>query len=228
MSRQPAESPSTSAKIAASKTVGARTKPSAPLDRIWEHLAISVALGLLVGLQREWSDHSAGIRTFTLITVLGSLTALLGGEQGHWLLAAGLLAVAGAMVAMMHLRGAEASDGQPELTSVFAALVMYLVGALVVGGQSGLGVATAGTTAVLLHWKKPLHRFVDRIGESEIRAVFRLVLIALVILPLLPDRTYGPFDVLNPYRVGWMVVLPVGIGDHYKLASCGGNSGANG
>jgi uncharacterized membrane protein (DUF4010 family) len=181
------------------------------LDGTWQQLAISVALGLLVGLQREWSDHPAGIRTFTLITVLGSLTALLGDDQGPWLLAAGLLAVAGAMVAMMRLRGAQASDGQPELTSVIAALVMYLVGAAVVSGQTGLAVAIAGTTAVLLHWKKPLHGFVDRIGEPAIRAVFRLVLIALVILPLLPDQTYGPYDVLNPHRVWLMVVLIVGI-----------------
>jgi uncharacterized membrane protein (DUF4010 family) len=72
-------------------------------------------------------------------------------------------------------------------------------------------IAVGGGVAVLLHWKKPLHGLVERIGEADIRAVFRLVLIALVVLPVMPNRTYGPYDVLNPFEIWLMVVLIVGI-----------------
>lgn len=199
------------------------------MDGILRQIAIAIGLGLLVGLQREWSDHPAGIRTFTLITTLGTLTGLLARDYGGWTLGAGLLSVGAAMVALMLLRGRndEERQEQPELTTVFAALVMYVVGAMVGLDYTIPAVATTGAVAVLLQGKKPLHRFVDRIGEAEIRAVFRLVLIALVILPLLPDQTYGPYDVLNPYRVWLMVVLIVGIsvGSYLTHNFLGGRAG---
>src|SRR5687768_1563575 len=135
------------------------------MDGVWAELGIAIGLGLLVGLQREWSEHPAGIRTFTLITLLGALGALLAEDQGGWVLGAGLLVVGAAMVTMMYLRGSEpAPADQPELTSVIAALVMYVVGAMVVLDRTAPAIAIAGTTAVLLHWKKPLHGFVGRIG----------------------------------------------------------------
>jgi uncharacterized membrane protein (DUF4010 family) len=63
----------------------------------------------------------------------------------------------------------------------------------------------------LLQWKQPLHSFVGRFSEADIRAIFQLVLIALVILPVLPNRSYGPYGVLNPFEIWLMVVLIVGI-----------------
>jgi len=68
-----------------------------------------------------------------------------------------------------------------------------------------------GVIAVLLQLREPLHQFAGKIGEQDIKAIMQLVLIALVILPLLPDRKLGPYGVLNPYQVWWMVVLIVGI-----------------
>jgi uncharacterized membrane protein (DUF4010 family) len=69
----------------------------------------------------------------------------------------------------------------------------------------------AGAVALLLHWKKPLHGFVKRIGEDDVQAIMRLILIALVILPILPNQAYDPFGVLNPFKIWLMVVLIVGI-----------------
>jgi uncharacterized membrane protein (DUF4010 family) len=68
-----------------------------------------------------------------------------------------------------------------------------------------------GATAVLLHWKDPLHAFARRIGTDEFRAIIQFVLIALVLLPVLPDRAYGPYAVLNPFKIWLMVTLIVGI-----------------
>ncbi len=68
-----------------------------------------------------------------------------------------------------------------------------------------------GAVAVLLHLKESLHRFVGKIGEQDLRAIMQLVLLALVILPVLPDRDMGPYGVLNPSQIWWMVVLIVGL-----------------
>jgi uncharacterized membrane protein (DUF4010 family) len=65
--------------------------------------------------------------------------------------------------------------------------------------------------ALLLHFREPLHEFAGKMGENDLRAIMQLVLIALVILPLLPDRAFGPYGVLNPYQIWWMVVLIVGL-----------------
>ncbi|HSH41560.1 MAG TPA: DUF4010 domain-containing protein [Arenicellales bacterium] len=177
-----------------------------------QDLVIAIGLGLLVGLQREWrSERPAGIRTFTLITVLGSLCAFAGGEQGYWLLAAGLLAVAAILWLGNWLTRRGTEDREHGITTEIAALVMFLVGAMPVAGYTEAAIVTTGATAVLLHWKDPLHDFTRRIGAEEFRAIIQFVLIALVLLPILPNRAYGPFAVLNPFKIWLMVTLIVGI-----------------
>jgi uncharacterized membrane protein (DUF4010 family) len=179
--------------------------------QIWQQFGISLGLGLLVGLQREWAEpEAAGIRSFALISVLGTACAHLAERYGGWVLAAGVVALGGVMIAANFSR-AGARDPRPGPTTEVAALVMFAVGALLQNGMVAESVAIGGGVALLLHWKKPLHGFVERIGATDIRAVFRMVLIALVVLPLLPDRSFGPYAVLNPFRIWLMVVLIVGI-----------------
>jgi uncharacterized membrane protein (DUF4010 family) len=179
--------------------------------QVWQQLGISLGLGLLVGLQREWAEpQAAGIRTFALITVLGNVCSILAARFGGWVMAGGIIAL-GATMVVANLGRVRAEDAHPGPTTEVAALVMFAVGALLPTGRIAEAIAIGGGVALLLHWKQPLHGFVERIGEAEIRAVFRLVLIALVILPLLPDRSYGPYEVLNPFRIWLMVVLIVGI-----------------
>jgi uncharacterized membrane protein (DUF4010 family) len=179
--------------------------------QVWQQLGIALGLGLLVGLQREWAEpEAAGIRTFPLITVLGTVCALLAGKFGGWILSGGVLAL-GAMMVVTNLRRDVSGNGHPGPTTEIAALLMFTVGALLPVGMIVEAIAIGGVVALLLHWKKPLHSFVERIGGSEMRAVFRLVLIALVVLPLLPDRSFGPYEVLNPFRIWLIVVLIVGI-----------------
>ena len=179
--------------------------------QLWQELGIALGLGLLVGLQREWVEKGiAGIRTFSLITLLGTVCALLSSTYGGWIVAAGLLAV-GALLAVAHIQQHDARRGPPGLTTEMAALLMFVVGALIPLGHQVAAIAIGGSTAVLLQWKQPLHGFVRRIGQEDLRAVFRLVLLALVVLPLLPDRTFDPYEVLNPFRIWRIVVLIVGI-----------------
>jgi uncharacterized membrane protein (DUF4010 family) len=181
----------------------------APLSDQLTTLGLSAALGLLVGLQREFAGNSlAGIRTFPLFAVLGTLCAMLAPHYGLWLVAAGLVAMS-AMLVMGNLKRRD--DEGSGLTTEIAAMVMYLMGVWVVEGSATVAVVVAGTLAVLLHLKKPMHDFVKRIGPSDIKAVMQFIIISLVILPLLPSETYGPYQVLNPRTIWWMVVLIVGV-----------------
>jgi uncharacterized membrane protein (DUF4010 family) len=100
----------------------------------------------------------------------------------------------------------------PGKTTEAAALLMYALGAYLAVGDATAAIVVGGVVAVLLHWKQPLHRFVERIGERDIHAMMQFVLIALVILPVLPDQTFDPYQVLNPREIWRVVVLIVGIG----------------
>ncbi len=174
-------------------------------------LSLSLALGLLVGLERERREVStSGVRTFPLLTLLGTLCALLADAAGEdWLLAAGLLATTALLVLGWRIRREQ--EEHPGLTTEVAALVMFAVGGAVVALPIGVPVVTTGVVTLLLHFKRPLHRFVRGLDDAEVRSIVRLVLIALVVLPVLPREAFGPLDAVNPYEVWLVVVLIVGI-----------------
>lgn len=173
-------------------------------------LGLSLGLGMLVGFQRQWTASAVGgIRTFPLVTLLGTLIGVIGPEFG-WLAASGLVGVASLLV-VANVAKQQNGDTDPGMTTEVAALVMYVVGLVLAAGEFAAAILVSGVVVMLLHWKNWLHGLIERMGEQDIRAVMNLVLIALVILPLLPDQAYGPYDVLNPYKIWLMVVLIVGI-----------------
>ena len=180
---------------------------------IFEQLGISLLLGLLVGLQRQHStDGMPGLRTFPLITVFGTVSALLSLEFGGWIVAAGLLSMV-AMLTFPNLVRIRRQEPDPGTTTDVAVLLMYGVGALLVvlPDRMGVAVAIGGGVAVLLQFKPELHRIVEKLGDQDLKAIMQFVLITCVILPVLPNKTYGPFDVLNPRETWWMVALIVGM-----------------
>ncbi|MEN8376640.1 MAG: MgtC/SapB family protein [Gemmatimonadota bacterium] len=179
---------------------------------LFAQLAIALGLGLLIGLQRErTSSEMAGIRTFPLIALFGFLSGFLAGELGVWVTVAALLALSLIIVASQLMTRRAGGEVDPGLTTEVAALVTFVVGVIVALDHIALAVFVGGAAMLLLQWKGPLHRLAERIGHDEFRALTRLVLLALVILPVLPDRAYGPYGVLNPFRIWLMVVLIVGI-----------------
>jgi uncharacterized membrane protein (DUF4010 family) len=173
-------------------------------------LVAAFGLGLLVGLQRERAaSEVAGIRTFPLITLSGSLTGLLAQHYGGWVLAAGLLAMTALVISASIIKQRRTYD--PGLTTEVAALFMYCLGAYLCIGSLAVGVMLGGLVAVLLQLKDYLHDIVRKLGDHDIHAIMRFTAIALVILPLLPDRNFGPYLVLNPFDIWRMVVIIVGI-----------------
>ncbi len=194
---------------------------------IFMALGLSAGLGLLVGLERQWStDDFAGVRTFPLIAVMGALAGVLDGDGGAYLQLSGLLALS-LMLVVANFVQTQAGSPKPGMTTEIAALVVYLIGVAVAHGWALPATVVAGGTTVLLHWKAQLHGLVERLGDDELRAIVRLVLIGLVVLPVLPDEAFGPYEVLNPFRIWLMVVLIVGISlaAHTAYQVFGGRAG---
>jgi len=173
--------------------------------------ATSIGIGLLIGLERErQSDLKAGLRTFALVGLLGCLCALLAQTtDSGWILAAGMLAIAAMMIA------AHVSDpldtGDPGTTSVIALMVCYALGAIVWFGYTSTAVMLAIATTVLLYFKAQLHGISRSLTHIDLLSILQFGVLALVILPILPDKDFGPYQALNPHNIWWMVVLISGV-----------------
>jgi uncharacterized membrane protein (DUF4010 family) len=179
-------------------------------------LAVALFAGLLVGTERGWQrrgeaegQRAAGVRTFGLIGLAGGLWALLGQELGAAVLGLAVVALGGVLIVVYWLQVRERHDFG--LTTEVAAFVTFALGALAIEGHLAVAAAGAVVTALLLGLKPPLHAWLARISELELRGTLKLLLISVVVLPVLPDRGYGPWQALNPYTIWWMVVLIAGI-----------------
>jgi uncharacterized membrane protein (DUF4010 family) len=181
------------------------------LPEVFKQLGIALGLGLLVGLQRERTDaRLAGFRTFPLITLLGALCTLLAQEFNGWILAVGMGSLA-TVIMVGNLPAIRSKDEPAGITTEAAMLVMFAVGGCLIAGFTAVAIAVAGTVAVLLHLKPEMHALAAKIGEGDFKAMMQFVLVTLVILPVLPNQSYGPYLVLNPFKIWLMVVLIVGI-----------------
>ena len=181
-----------------------------PESAIFAKLGISCLLGLLVGTQREHAEAGIGVRTFALIPVLGTVCGLLAGPYGGWIVAAGFLGIVGILFGM-RATWLRAEDFTHGTTTELAALVMYVVGALLVAFPMAVAVAVGGGVAILLQAKPQLHGIVQKLGKSDLKAIMQFVLITCIILPVLPNETYGPFRVFNPFETWLLVALIVGM-----------------
>lgn len=171
----------------------------------------SLAIGLLIGLERERHPGSkAGLRTFALVALMGTVSALLIEKTGaSWILAAGVLSLAAMMVAA-NWRG-EGTPDDPGTTTAAAVILCYLLGALLWYGHTHLVVALALTVTALLYFKTELEGVTHRLSRQDLVSFLQFAAISLIVLPLLPDQGYGPYGALNPFQIWLMVVLVSGV-----------------
>lgn len=171
--------------------------------------ATSLAIGLLVGLERERNPSNlAGLRTFALITLLGTLLALLSDRSGSWLLAAGLLLVGAMMMSAYQIKDQEEDPGT---TTQAAVILCFGLGALVWYGYATLAIMLAITTTILLHFKPELQSMTRSLTRADIRSILQFAVLSFIVLPILPDHDFGPYETLNPSQTWWMVVLISGV-----------------
>ncbi|MBF1166342.1 MAG: MgtC/SapB family protein, partial [Dechloromonas agitata] len=156
--------------------------------------ATALGIGLLIGMERERRpDSAAGLRTFSLVAMLGCLFALLDERSGStWLLAVGLLVIAGAMIASNF--SSQQEEQYRGFTSEAAVVVTYGLGAAVWFGYATLAVMLAITTTVLLYFKAELKQLSQRTTPKDINSILQFAVLSFVILPILPSEDFGPYD----------------------------------
>jgi uncharacterized membrane protein (DUF4010 family) len=166
-------------------------------------------IGLLIGLERQHSQKGdeplfAGFRTFPVIALLGFLSALLARAGFAWVLPAALLGVIVLATAAYYVTAQGVHKGA---TTEFVAILTFIFGALAALDMLVPAAAFAVATTVLLSLKAPLHQLAEKIREAEMIAILKFGIVSVIVLPLLPNRAFGPFNVVNPRVVWWMVVL---------------------
>lgn len=183
---------------------------------IFLRLGLALAIGLLLGLERGWhgrtaaeGDRIAGIRTFALTGLLGGVSAWLATVTTPVFSALAMLALGGLLAVSYWVR--LRSDDDLGLTTEIALLLTFALGVAAVTGPMAPTAAVAVVAALLLSMKPTLHRWVRQIERFELEALFKLALISVVVLPLLPNQGYGPGQVLNPYLLWWAVVFVAGL-----------------
>ena len=177
---------------------------------------VAIAIGLLIGLQREYSKEEGerlfgGVRTFALIGLSGYLSALLADAYEAPVLILGGLLVLGGLLAIAYI--AEIRHGQIGMTSEVAVVLTYFTGVFCLVGTLEAAAAIGVAATALLALKVQTQRLANNLTREDVMAAVKFAVITFIILPILPDRTYDypPFDALNPYKVWLMVVLISGI-----------------
>jgi uncharacterized membrane protein (DUF4010 family) len=180
--------------------------------QIIANLGIALGLGLLIGIERGWSqrDHKpgarvAGVRTFGLLGVLGGLLGLLSDGPALWV---AIVAAIGAVTLVILGYQSGLSEGEPDrsITGAIVAITTLCLGVLAALGFARAAIVTAGAVMALLTSRARIHHWVRSLDTVDIKATAQFSVIALVVLPVLPDTGFGPFGAIN-LRSLWLVVV---------------------
>lgn len=178
-------------------------------------MLVTAGIGFVLGLEREFSQHSensevfAGLRTFTVVALFGFLAAYLGITFTYWIFIAGFLGVVTIVSISYWVTSKKGDIGS---TTEFAVIFTYLLGGLVLVGSINLSLSLTVIILVLLSLKLTFRTMIGQLTQKELYAFVRFVVVALLILPFLPNNYFGPYNVINPREVGWIIVLTSGIG----------------
>jgi uncharacterized membrane protein (DUF4010 family) len=182
----------------------------------WWRFGAALLIGALIGLEREFVQQRtedpefAGIRTFSLFALLGAVAAYV--TQLHGILPFIVAYIMLALLIWASYLGEIYRGHEEGITTEVVALIVPLLGAMVVWGSFELAAALGVITALILALKPTLHNLARRMSAVDLRATLEFALITAVVLPLLPNRNFGPFNVINPFHVWLLVIFVSGIG----------------
>lgn len=178
------------------------------------NLAVALVIGFLVGFEREWThvdearEHSfAGARTFSLIGFIGGLAGIL--ADGQALLIAAFLAVALLTTVAYHAEAREASGVGG--TTEMAILATFLLGAAATGDHLLLAAIGGVAVAIVLSIKHSVEEAAAALSEVEVHAALRFLALSIIVLPILPNQGYGPYEAINPREIWLMVIFISGL-----------------
>ena len=179
-------------------------------------LSTALAIGLLIGVERGWKSRQAkegeriaGLRTYGLIGLLGGGAGVLSQFLGT--AAFGFVFLGFTVTVTVAYAVRQRVNDDASITSLITMLLTFMLGVLATLDHINLAASAAVVTVILLRYKDILHGWLKKLEEQELRAALQLLLISIVLLPILPDRGYGPWQALNPYEIWWMVVIIAGI-----------------
>ena len=182
------------------------------LERLPQFLT-ALAIGLLIGLERERKPTAkAGLRTFALVALSGAASAVLAQAfDAPSIIAVGLGVVAVTMIAAYYHHHEAWHEADPGTTTIAAVIACYLLGAMVMAGSERMAVILAVIATVLLYYKAELGGIARKLEPRDLTSILQFAVVTFVVLPLLPDREFGPYDALNPRQIWLMVVLISGM-----------------
>ena len=196
----------------------------------WEffvRLLVSIGIGIVIGLERQYSamkEHANGyfgIRTFTFYSLLGCASVLFYFLFSPWICIALFL---GLVILTAVAYWQTALKGDRGLTTEVTALLTFVLGSMAAYGLISFSLMLTVIVVVLLSSKFKIKTFVGKITAEELYAFIRFVVLALLIFPFLPNENFGPYEVINPKEIGWVVVLTSALGfSGYVLIKTLGN-----
>lgn len=174
---------------------------------------VALAIGLVLGIERGWKqrteqsgEREAGIRTFTLLALMGFASGAASDRLGALFPAIMGVGVLG-LVIVSYFSETSREKADRGMTTEVAALLTFVLGVLCAGGALTEAALIAVVSVALLDQKALLHQFVGGLQRTEITAVLKLLLVGVILLPVLPNQGFGPGSILNPYELCWAVVV---------------------
>ncbi|ACM92887.1 putative membrane protein [Nautilia profundicola AmH] len=171
---------------------------------------ITVVLGFIIGLERSVSftqeneEGFAGSRTFTLIALYGFISAYINNFVNYFLLFSfsifGLLVIIAYFLKVYHY-------SKQGTTTHIAALITYLIGVMVYFNQTHYAIFITVLTVVVLNLKTKLKKIEDNLTQKELNAGVLLLIMTFIMLPILPNKAIGPFELFNPYKTWLMAII---------------------
>ena len=181
-------------------------------EELFRRLAVALAIGLLIGLERGWrtrdetdATRTAGLRTFALTGLLGGISGAISAISSPLVLAFSLLAFSVAFVVFSYLEAT--AERNFSVTGVVAGILTFMLGAYAMLGNQTVAVAAAVAMAILLALREPLHAWVRTLTCPEMRSALTLLAMSFLLLPILPNRPVDPWNIINPSEIWLLAIL---------------------
>lgn len=172
-------------------------------------MLVSAGIGLILGLEREFdtatgNEHFAGLRTFTLVALLGYIITFLSKQYHSWIFA---LSLPGMFILLSIFHFAKTQKNNLGIVTELSLLIAFCLGSLVAFHFIREALAAAVVTTTVLALRQQFKKIIARITQDELYAFIKFIILSLLILPFLPNKDFGPGGVINPQSIGLVVVV---------------------
>lgn len=188
------------------------------MDQFLINLLVSASFGALIGLERQWETQlahpeqqvQAGVRTFAILAILGAICAHISKTEQPHVFVVGLASLAGWLGVLLYKHQPE--KGAAGLTTAATGLLTYLLGGLVVGGEAKVALVLTVSALLILACKPKLRSLSKQFTPDDVRVALQFLAVTGAILPVVPDKDFGPYGALNLRSIWLMVVVVSGLG----------------